>query len=163
MIRRPPRSTLFPYTTLFRSVGDVGAARRLGHAQRDDLFPLDGRRQPALELRLVAEIIDRGRGDGDMRADPGGDPTGPAPAELFEQDALVEHASVRPAKLLAIPEAEQIECPAATAELSRKLLRLLPLIDVGPNLLLDEAAHGPTEFLVVRRKEMRTRRGYVRQ
>src|SRR3712207_9314053 len=24
MIRRPPRSTLFPYTTLFRSVGEVG-------------------------------------------------------------------------------------------------------------------------------------------
>src|SRR2546430_11679596 len=24
MIRRPPRSTLFPYTTLFRSLGDVG-------------------------------------------------------------------------------------------------------------------------------------------
>src|SRR5437879_11119529 len=30
MIRRPPRSTLFPYTTLFRS----GAARRGGH-ERD--------------------------------------------------------------------------------------------------------------------------------
>src|SRR2546430_1004477 len=31
MIRRPPRSTLFPYTTLFRSVAraDPGAARRL--------------------------------------------------------------------------------------------------------------------------------------
>src|SRR2546427_7974624 len=28
MIRRPPRSTLFPYTTLFRS--RVGAARRIG-------------------------------------------------------------------------------------------------------------------------------------
>src|SRR3712207_7851860 len=26
MIRRPPRSTLFPYTTLFRSVGFEGAA-----------------------------------------------------------------------------------------------------------------------------------------
>src|SRR5260221_8633088 len=25
MIRRPPRSTLFPYTTLFRSVGDYAA------------------------------------------------------------------------------------------------------------------------------------------
>src|SRR5258708_18175169 len=25
MIRRPPRSTLFPYTTLFRSILDVGA------------------------------------------------------------------------------------------------------------------------------------------
>src|SRR2546430_9369212 len=39
MIRRPPRSTLFPYTTLFRSV----AARRCGHvvevAQRHLLAP----------------------------------------------------------------------------------------------------------------------------
>src|SRR2546430_16412996 len=26
MIRRPPRSTLFPYTTLFRSIGDFGPA-----------------------------------------------------------------------------------------------------------------------------------------
>src|SRR5260221_7793380 len=26
MIRRPPRSTLFPYTTLFRSVNNVGIA-----------------------------------------------------------------------------------------------------------------------------------------
>src|SRR2546422_6688308 len=29
MIRRPPRSTLFPYTTLFRSAGGRGAVRRL--------------------------------------------------------------------------------------------------------------------------------------
>src|SRR2546430_12920386 len=29
MIRRPPRSTLFPYTTLFRSVVDQGSARVL--------------------------------------------------------------------------------------------------------------------------------------
>src|SRR2546425_4522517 len=27
MIRRPPRSTLFPYTTLFRSLGDLPDAR----------------------------------------------------------------------------------------------------------------------------------------
>src|SRR3712207_9106146 len=27
MIRRPPRSTLFPYTTLFRSRGEVGEIR----------------------------------------------------------------------------------------------------------------------------------------
>src|SRR5256885_11289191 len=31
MIRRPPRSTLFPYTTLFRSA--LGAARAGGHDQ----------------------------------------------------------------------------------------------------------------------------------
>src|SRR2546425_9348959 len=30
MIRRPPRSTLFPYTTLFRSVRYLAAARALG-------------------------------------------------------------------------------------------------------------------------------------
>src|SRR3712207_7647033 len=29
MIRRPPRSTLFPYTTLFRSSGPARVARRL--------------------------------------------------------------------------------------------------------------------------------------
>src|SRR2546429_9485861 len=32
MIRRPPRSTLFPYTTLFRSVGNV-CASVVAHAQ----------------------------------------------------------------------------------------------------------------------------------
>src|ERR1044072_9584063 len=31
MIRRPPRSTLFPYTTLFRSVGPRRLRRRLYH------------------------------------------------------------------------------------------------------------------------------------
>src|SRR5437667_4667487 len=34
MIRRPPRSTLFPYTTLFRSLRGTASSRRLqsGHA-----------------------------------------------------------------------------------------------------------------------------------
>src|SRR5256885_13201150 len=36
MIRRPPRSTLFPYTTLFRSlVGDAERARRQAAAARE--------------------------------------------------------------------------------------------------------------------------------
>src|SRR2546422_5035814 len=30
MIRRPPRSTLFPYTTLFRSLLEIGAFERIG-------------------------------------------------------------------------------------------------------------------------------------
>src|SRR5690349_22734379 len=35
MIRRPPRSTLFPYTTLFRSAGPPsGTARRRGCSRR---------------------------------------------------------------------------------------------------------------------------------
>src|SRR3712207_9137173 len=49
MIRRPPRSTLFPYTTLFRSCGRAeglpwAALRRLGraHAQRAGGLSRDG-------------------------------------------------------------------------------------------------------------------------
>src|SRR3712207_8624590 len=38
MIRRPPRSTLFPYTTLFRSVRRGGAARA-GLLRRPVLAP----------------------------------------------------------------------------------------------------------------------------
>src|SRR5260370_28847702 len=39
MIRRPPRSTLFPYTTLFRSIRAEGALERNEH----DLVGLGGR------------------------------------------------------------------------------------------------------------------------
>src|SRR3712207_8837491 len=42
MIRRPPRSTLFPYTTLFRSVGDaaavLGVHDELASRAEDDLL-----------------------------------------------------------------------------------------------------------------------------
>src|SRR3712207_7497854 len=60
MIRRPPRSTLFPYTTLFRSQGQGGLAvqrRRLaehlprdGRDDRQDHHPedqADGEHRPA--------------------------------------------------------------------------------------------------------------------
>src|SRR3712207_8381764 len=35
MIRRPPRSTLFPYTTLFRSLTDAGEHRHTAVVLRD--------------------------------------------------------------------------------------------------------------------------------
>src|SRR3712207_8644655 len=49
MIRRPPRSTLFPYTTLFRSRGGGCAAHRLGgpHSSRRRGYPRDPDREPA--------------------------------------------------------------------------------------------------------------------
>src|SRR3712207_8125105 len=37
MIRRPPRSTLFPYTTLFRSFAIDGAERILGHLSQAEV------------------------------------------------------------------------------------------------------------------------------
>src|SRR5258708_19376037 len=38
MIRRPPRSTLFPYTTLFRSIGDLEHA--VGNETKREAAPL---------------------------------------------------------------------------------------------------------------------------
>src|SRR3712207_8802580 len=35
MIRRPPRSTLFPYTTLFRSIGPTGELARASTTSAD--------------------------------------------------------------------------------------------------------------------------------
>src|SRR2546428_6218788 len=49
MIRRPPRSTLFPYTTLFRSEGVVLRAQR-------SLRQLDRLVQDALVERLTARV-----------------------------------------------------------------------------------------------------------
>src|SRR2546427_2419505 len=40
MIRRPPRSTLFPYTTLFRSLAGVGVGQGVARARRaGDISP----------------------------------------------------------------------------------------------------------------------------
>src|SRR3712207_7020141 len=44
MIRRPPRSTLFPYTTLFRSSDRTRAATGLSQQRRPDRD--DGRERP---------------------------------------------------------------------------------------------------------------------
>src|SRR3712207_7144001 len=73
MIRRPPRSTLFPYTTLFRSdqmaMGVYEAARKAGLRVPDDLSvigfddlpqarwaspPLTTVRQPLVEMGRMA-------------------------------------------------------------------------------------------------------------
>src|SRR6266496_5576230 len=65
MIRRPPRSTLFPYTTLFRSPAGAALHPRLrGQLARRRLPVLrrapDGRRLPA-DLRRLA-LPDEGDG-----------------------------------------------------------------------------------------------------
>src|SRR2546422_8028200 len=54
MIRRPPRSTLFPYTTLFRSARADGGARPAGNQRRPPLrgAPLEGRREDRKSTRL---------------------------------------------------------------------------------------------------------------
>src|SRR2546428_10214214 len=67
MIRRPPRSTLFPYTTLFRSGSAAGAIRALAAAAAKDVCVLgaDGqeRRVPAGQLRRWDTFVVRPRSE----------------------------------------------------------------------------------------------------
>src|SRR3712207_7586568 len=74
MIRRPPRSTLFPYTTLFRSRRPAGLLPRPGVAElvrraapddddRAGRAARAGRQQEALEGRRPAPAAGPDRGD----------------------------------------------------------------------------------------------------
>src|SRR2546430_12651375 len=76
MIRRPPRSTLFPYTTLFRSVrgehrdrvgrGGVavaGSAAEFGHRVGGDLEGIAADRRGGQAGRLERDAVGHGRGD----------------------------------------------------------------------------------------------------
>src|SRR2546425_2636617 len=72
MIRRPPRSTLFPYTTLFRSQGRRRVTRCLpamGILRRECLEEAQERlgRRPELEARVAAVEFRRGRPGTDCR------------------------------------------------------------------------------------------------
>src|SRR2546422_7787814 len=56
MIRRPPRSTLFPYTTLFRSRArgevEIRAGREIGRAVRDERSARSEEHTSELQSRL---------------------------------------------------------------------------------------------------------------
>src|SRR2546430_10188491 len=57
MIRRPPRSTLFPYTTLFRS---PPAARPAGHSSRGNRTCMTGRSEEhTSELQSQSNLVCR--------------------------------------------------------------------------------------------------------
>src|SRR5258706_15894389 len=65
MIRRPPRSTLFPYTTLFRSLGDSNRGSRVSasHDSSSDLqsggpqhYQSHGRPKPKVRLRFASTL-----------------------------------------------------------------------------------------------------------
>src|SRR2546426_4075141 len=59
MIRRPPRSTLFPYTTLFRSWSDQ-VLPRSNHRLRTLLVDIQ-RKKPSFSLKeqVINEVVER--------------------------------------------------------------------------------------------------------
>src|SRR2546426_1937682 len=67
MIRRPPRSTLFPYTTLFRSHHPaedlaLGALRTRLLAQMRRTLEIQVREQPKRETLLIQRLLVREQG-----------------------------------------------------------------------------------------------------
>src|SRR5258708_28434797 len=66
MIRRPPRSTLFPYTTLFRSL--AGAAPRTGAAR----LPAQAATGAGFRLRRIAGLRRPGRAHHRAAQEPAG-------------------------------------------------------------------------------------------
>src|SRR2546426_11328080 len=90
MIRRPPRSTLFPYTTLFRSVGGGDDVIELGSR----LVALGGPRSAAVaaDRRTAVVAVDHPRGV--VRVDP-------------QRVVIAVRAAQRGERLAAVPRLEQ--------------------------------------------------------
>src|SRR3712207_9007649 len=61
MIRRPPRSTLFPYTTLFRSAASAAVRAVKARARAEDLAPVieEMKAAGAVSLRELADELNR--------------------------------------------------------------------------------------------------------
>src|SRR3712207_8449287 len=83
MIRRPPRSTLFPYTTLFRS---EAAADPAAHRRRERLHR---RRGPGRDARAGVARRDRAGREVRDRGDPGGPRSEEHTSELQSRQYLV--------------------------------------------------------------------------
>src|SRR3712207_7923458 len=69
MIRRPPRSTLFPYTTLFRSQQQSRERLDDGDGDRRVAGAVEQAEQPVEEVTLVAHLVDAVLPVGELRGD----------------------------------------------------------------------------------------------
>src|SRR3712207_8812345 len=65
MIRRPPRSTLFPYTTLFRSIEQGEIVGGFGHAQ---VFALADQIVEAVKSGAIRKFVVMSGCDGRMKS-----------------------------------------------------------------------------------------------
>src|SRR3712207_9546422 len=90
MIRRPPRSTLFPYTTLFRSPARVASAARFA----DDELDREGRdgRHGVRLLDHSQESVPGGRAEADLVLADGGERGMHHPGQL---DVVEDRKSTR--------------------------------------------------------------------
>src|SRR3712207_9211073 len=98
MIRRPPRSTLFPYTTLFRSpaavqLAAVGVAGAAGDRHGRDL-DVPGDQQPLLPRRPAEHPERADRGGAARRGEPLAGVLGRDPADRKSTRLNSSHANI---------------------------------------------------------------------
>src|SRR2546430_14399153 len=89
MIRRPPRSTLFPYTTLFRSSPGARPLLRQRGRHSDEVLPAGGRRGAGREVRRRAVGSVAGGGAGGTAG--GGADLGAGVGARLTDSALYAH------------------------------------------------------------------------
>jgi hypothetical protein len=87
-----------------------------------------------------------------------GDAARAAAGHLLAEDDVREEVAVAAAVFGGESQAEEAELAEAAPERAGDLARLLPCVDVGRNLALDERADGPAEQRVLRGE--RPRRGH---
>jgi len=89
----------------------------------------------------------------------GVDTAAAVPRQLLGLDDAEERVGRDPAVFLGEAELHQTCCRGFLVELAGKLLGLVPGVDVGHDLAIDEAAHGGPEGLVLLAVEWARRRG----
>src|SRR3989441_2006597 len=98
MIRRPPRSTLFPYTTLFRSVLEGLEELPRLHAPRQ----VDDGRRHVLDVGIDRPAEDEEHGDRDEQHEREREPVAPELEELLRDDAVEPAAHVNASRVRAL-------------------------------------------------------------
>src|SRR3712207_5696420 len=122
MIRRPPRSTLFPYTTLFRSALPVGGGDPRA-ARRGRPRPTATSARPRLVRRSPGPGLEAAHG----RAIPG-DPRSPRPdGTLLAPAGLTRLAPHEPQRRTAARERHLAGDPEAVAPVEREVALLRAL------------------------------------
>ncbi len=131
-------------------VGDVRAGARLRDPERPDQLAPDPGHDPAPALLLGAEVEHRRHRDLGVGVEPRRHPAGATRArELLDPDRFVDVGAALPAVLLRELEPQEAKLPTAVEQLARELARLLPCLDVGRDLVGDEAADALSELLVL--------------
>src|SRR5436309_14731402 len=101
MIRRPPRSTLFPYTTLFRSAIEARAGGRaravVSGSPRVDPPQVPTRHRTTRARRVREGALRRTGAPGHPKA--AGRGQGPGPARIGERIVAPDASGTRPSKL----------------------------------------------------------------